>query len=80
MMPEPYPYPVGAEVEGANCVGSPFKGTVTEILAAWTVVLDGTYVTPTSLIHRQIDGSAAAVAAAEDGPISPPASGQLSLF
>lgn len=49
-----YPYAIGAEVRGANCIGIGFTGTVTEIRGPYTVVLDGQYVTPVELIRDVI--------------------------
>lgn len=69
----PFPYPVGTRVSGANCVGEAFSGTVTELRGAFSVVLDGLYITPNELIHT-------AEGVVEVAPEPVAASDQLSML
>lgn len=45
----PYPYPVGTKVEGVDAAGARFSGTVTGLIGAYSVWVDGVG-TPVSLI------------------------------
>lgn len=62
---------VGDKVQGANCNGAPFTGTVERVPSPWTVVLDDGRWTPVSLI-TSFDRPA-------EKPRDEP-KGQLSLF
>jgi len=62
------PYPIGAVVRGANCIGQPFEATVVGYAGPYTPILSDGYVTPASLIREVVmAGEGPAIVAQEHG-------------